>query len=465
MLFAVRPDGGIPSLPQIVVDLSDAPSAWFAAFPLVRLEGAGGEFPGRGFRLLCGLDLADSPVDFACCRLSHLIGDVGVDVQSGAAGHVTDHRGEGLDVHSVFQGHGGKQVTEVMETDMLAPGPFQNRGQALADRGGVQGQVIFSGRGEHPAGVYLLAVFLYDTQERSGKDDRPVGGFGFGLRDDQFPFGSVNLPFHPQRPGLEIEVIPLEGQKFASTQAGGNLQQEQFIAAILSGLNQQTLDLLWSEHLHFPGLGGRKPASIGRVAGDQFLGDSHLQRRAECGVTAPHRLVGEAAAIVAGILDSPVLLEVGVELLEVILRELVQRGVPQRGDNVVVDSLFIRHLGVGPEIGFLAGLIPGIQPLAQGHTRFVGGGFRFADTGAQFFQLSNTFRLCSRQDIFRFWQTLVIITGNGPALPAAILSQMDAAAASFSARCHGFNSSPSSSVRKSPTTSEARFCISPVTWV
>ena len=160
----------------------------------------------------------------------------------------------------------------------------------------------------------------------------------------------MDLPLHPQCPGLEIEVIPLEGQKFASTQAGGNLQQEQFIAAILSGLNQQTLDLLWSEHLHFPGLGGRKPASIGRVAGDQFLGDSHLQRRAECGVTAPHRLVGEAAAIVAGILDSPVLLEVGVELLEVILRELVQRGVSQRGNDVVVDSLFIGHLGVGPKV-------------------------------------------------------------------------------------------------------------------
>ena len=194
----------------------------------------------------------------------------------------------------------------------------------------------------------------------------------------------MDLPLHPQCPGLEIEVIPLEGQ-FASTQAGGNLQQEQFIAAILSGLNQQTLDLLWSEHLHFPGLGGRKPASIGRVAGDQFLGDSHLQRRAECGVTAPHRLVGEAAAIVAGILDSPVLLEVGVELLEVILCELVQRGVSQRGDDVVVDSLFIGHLRVGPEIGLLAGLIPGIQPLAQGHTRFGNGRFRFPDAGSQIF--------------------------------------------------------------------------------
>ena len=80
-------------------------------------------------------------------------------------------------------------------------------------------------------------------------------------------------------------------------------------------------------------------------------------------------------------------------------------------------------------------------------------------------ELLNTFGFCLCQNIFCFWKTLVIITGNGPALPAAILSQMDAAAAPFSALCHGFNSSPSSSVRKPPTTSEARFCISPVTWV
>ena len=131
----------------------------------------------------------------------------------------------------------------------------------------------------------------------------------------------MDLPLHPQCPGLEIEVIPLEGQKFASTQAGGNLQQEQFIAAILSGLNQQTLDLLWSEHLHFPGLGGREPATVRGVAGDQLLGDRHLQRGAECGVTAPHRLVGEATAIVTDILDSPVLFEIGVKLLDAVLCE------------------------------------------------------------------------------------------------------------------------------------------------
>ena len=126
----------------------------------------------------------------------------------------------------------------------------------------------------------------------------------------------MNLPFHPQRPGLEIEIIPLERQEFTSPQAGGDLQQEQLIAAVLLGLNQQTLDLVRSKHLHFPGLGGRKPATVCGVVGNQLLGDRHLQRGAECGVVAPHRLVGEAAAIVAGILDAPVLLEVGVELLE-----------------------------------------------------------------------------------------------------------------------------------------------------
>lgn len=138
------------------------------------------------------------------------------------------------------------------------------------------------------------------------------------------------------RSTLNVPVLKLRSSHWRARSSprrrpGGDLQQEQLVATVLFGLDQQVLNLIRSEYLHFPGLGRREPASVGRVAVDQLLGDSHLQRRAERGVTAPHRLVGETAAIVAGILDSSVLLEVGVELLEVILRELVQRGVPQRG--------------------------------------------------------------------------------------------------------------------------------------
>ena len=46
-----------------------------------------------------------------------------------------------------------------------------------------------------------------------------------------------------------------------------------------------------------------------------------------------------------------------------------------------------------------------------------------------------------------------------------VLSQTDCALATFALSSHGLNSSPKISVRKSPITSEARFCISPVVWV
>ena len=48
-----------------------------------------------------------------------------------------DHRGEGFDIDSVFQRHGGEQVTQVVEADVFAPCPLQNGGQVFADRGGV----------------------------------------------------------------------------------------------------------------------------------------------------------------------------------------------------------------------------------------------------------------------------------------------------------------------------------------
>ena len=76
-------------------------------------------------------------INLACRRLTHFVRDVCVDVQRSVAGHVPDHRREGLDVHPMLQGHGGEQMAEVVEADVFAPGPLQNGGQVFADRGGV----------------------------------------------------------------------------------------------------------------------------------------------------------------------------------------------------------------------------------------------------------------------------------------------------------------------------------------
>ena len=45
MLFAVRPDGGVAALPQVVVDLSDASGSRLTPLAFVGLECTGGRFP------------------------------------------------------------------------------------------------------------------------------------------------------------------------------------------------------------------------------------------------------------------------------------------------------------------------------------------------------------------------------------------------------------------------------------
>ena len=47
VFFAVWPNWGVSALPQMVIDLGDAPGARFAALTLVSLEGAGSKLSGN----------------------------------------------------------------------------------------------------------------------------------------------------------------------------------------------------------------------------------------------------------------------------------------------------------------------------------------------------------------------------------------------------------------------------------
>ena len=111
--------------------------------------------------------------------------------------------------------------------------------------------------------VGLLAG-LEHTQHQGRKEHCPVTCLGRGRH--QFSFDPVNLTHHPQGAGAEIQVIPLECQNLAPAQAGGQLQQQKLMAAVLFGLDQQPLDFLGSKHFHFSGFGGWKLAAVRRVA-------------------------------------------------------------------------------------------------------------------------------------------------------------------------------------------------------
>ena len=185
------------------------------------LEGAGGGFSRGSPGLYLRINFPDTLVDFHCRRPAHLIGDMGVDVQRGAAGYVPDDSGEGLDIHAMFQGNGRKCVPEVMKSDLFAPGSFQNGLQPLSDSGGISGRVLVNRRGEHPFRVYDFPIFFENAQYGGGKDQASVSRFGFGWRDHEFSFDSVNLPLHSEFPGAEVQIVPLQGTDLTPAEPGG----------------------------------------------------------------------------------------------------------------------------------------------------------------------------------------------------------------------------------------------------
>ena len=51
----------------------------------------------------------------------------------------------------------------------------------------------------------------------------------------------MHLPLYLKLSSIEVQIVPLEGADLTTAQAGGQLQQEQFKASILFGLDEQPL--------------------------------------------------------------------------------------------------------------------------------------------------------------------------------------------------------------------------------
>ena len=179
----------------------------------------------------------------------------------------------------------------------------------------------------------------------------------------------------------------------------------------------------------------------------------------------PYRISGEPVTSGFPIFTPSILPHPVYEPLEVVCGQLIERNIAQPWTDVQADIIFIACPRVWPDGGFTAGLIPECHPLTKGHIR------SDLDSGCwryyvfQSAQLLHALPLSPGKDILRLGQALVIITDDHPPLPAAILSQSDGTLATFALSSHGLSSSPKISIRKSPTTSDARFCISPVVWV
>ena len=116
--LTIRPDGGVPAFPQVVTDLRDASCARLAPLPFAGLECAGSGLAGH-CRCFCDLGFADSLVNPYRRCAAHFVGDVGVDVQRGAAGDMTNDGRECFDVHAMLQACCGKYMAQVVESNLF----------------------------------------------------------------------------------------------------------------------------------------------------------------------------------------------------------------------------------------------------------------------------------------------------------------------------------------------------------
>ena len=179
----------------------------------------------------------------------------------------------------------------------------------------------------------------------------------------------------------------------------------------------------------------------------------------------PHHAVGKARAVLLRQTLAAVLFQPPVELLQIILRQFVQRDLPDLRQDMVVDDVFVVVLCGGAERRLAVVFIPVAQPVPEQHIRLNFSVISPHHAFGELPQLLLTFPLCFGENILRFGKAIVIIADDNAALPPAVAALSYGAGSAFPFLCQGLNSFPKISSMKPPTMPLAAFCISGVTWV
>ena len=182
-------------------------------------------------------------------------------------------------------------------------------------------------------------------------------------------------------------------------------------------------------------------------------------------MTHTHHPVGQPFAILVGEALPATFLESTVELLQVILRQLVQWDASDLWDDVQAYAALIGLLCGGANFWLGVIFIPVCQPVPERHLGPHFFGFQPTVILLELLELLNALLLRFGENIFRFGVAVVIVANDDTPLPPPIFALSYCSVSGFSLSCHGFNSFPKMSSMKPPTIPQACFCISEVTWV
>ena len=212
----------------------------------------------------------------------HARQDVGIDLEGegdrGVAKHLADDFGR--DALREEQGRGS--VAQVVEADVGEPGSFEHGlehalGDVLAAyrlaTGAGEDQAVVGPEGAVSQPLFVLAgaMAVQRLDSHGGKVDGTATTRAlrrWALPGGSSVFGEVERMLHAEGSGLQVYIVPAEGQELALTHAGGEGQNvERFQRVILDSL-EQPFRLLRRQRLHFAAGGSWGGDQAGDIARD-----------------------------------------------------------------------------------------------------------------------------------------------------------------------------------------------------
>ena len=222
---------------------------------------------------------------------------------------------------------------------MLQPGVFEDLLVEFHHRIGVV-HLTSDGRGEHIRIFRVLLVLLNQQVYRFLRNGYPTHrGLGLGPGEGECAAGIFNvLLADGDRLGLDVQIIPEKGYQLTLPQPADQLQVEHGEYPSSIGGIQVGFQVLGSKsfHLHFLHLWGN--AVVGGVSGDEPLLHCPFECAVEHQVDASDCGAAETGvAVTAPLVDSAMLHQILVELLEISRGQFFQLDLPNAGDGVGFD--------------------------------------------------------------------------------------------------------------------------------
>ena len=224
--------------------------------------------------------------------------------------------GQCFGIHAAGEGVGGEGVTQIMKADAGQPRPLEQRLHVAISRVGIDGIFRLHRIREYPLADGIRFSPPQDVHHAVRQNDGTHTLIGLCLTD-----GILALPLavegsaHLQRPGIPIEVAPLQTADLTAAQAGHQFRLEEVTPHLILlhhckevvqlRAGEDTLGLVVR-------LGRRCP--LGGVPGNDMRLHRVFQCGVEGGVDVAHHGVGELMPHLGMLVDAPLRFQTAIHI-------------------------------------------------------------------------------------------------------------------------------------------------------